>query len=106
MTRIRKGAFWIDGRQCYVTVFGSGNHKTSISLIHSFGAATVIVLKNPENFKNRPVYFADWSVSRNKLIEILRGLRPGLEWNANKVPVATLFAEAKRMWDEDTAKKG
>ena len=38
------------------------------------------------------------------MIEILKGLRSGVEWNVNKVLVATLFAEAKRMWDEDTAK--
>lgn len=38
------------------------------------------------------------------MIEILKGLKSGVEWNVNKVLVATLFAEAKRMWDEDTAK--
>jgi hypothetical protein len=38
------------------------------------------------------------------LIEILKGLKSGIEWNVNKVLVATLFAEAKRMWDEDMAK--
>lgn len=46
----------------------------------------VMVLKNTEEFKNRPAYFAD------------------IKWNVNRVPVATLFAEAKQMWDEDTVK--
>jgi len=44
-------------------VFGSGDQKTSISSIHSVGGATVMVLKNPE---------------------ILKGLRPGIEWSVNK----------------------
>ena len=40
-----------------------------------------MVLKNPEKFKNNPAYFADSLVSTNKLIEILKGVRPGIEWN-------------------------
>ena len=63
-----------------------------------------MALKNPGKFKNCPAYFAHWSVSTNRLIEIPKGLGPGVEWNVNEVPVATLFAEAKWMWDEDTAK--
>lgn len=60
------------------------------------------ILADPAKFKNRPVYVADHTVTMNQLMPILEEVRPG--WDIVKVDLDAFYAEAKRLWDEDTKK--
>lgn len=49
-----------------------------------FGTGDRVNLSSIKIFKNRPAYFADWSVSTHELIEILMGLKHYVEWTINR----------------------
>ncbi|KAK9250632.1 hypothetical protein V1507DRAFT_23303 [Lipomyces tetrasporus] len=101
---IPRGIFWVDPKTRTVTVFGSGNQKVSMSNIDIVGRATVAVLSKPDSFANRPAYFADYNVTTNELSKILEEITKPNGWSVALVPVATLFADGKQKWQEDSAK--
>ncbi|KAK9322292.1 hypothetical protein V1517DRAFT_323962 [Lipomyces orientalis] len=99
---IPRGIFWVDPKTRTVTVFGSGNQKVSMSNIDIVGRATVAVLSNPDSFADRPAYFADYNVTTNELSKILGELTQPEKWSVANVPVATLFEDGKKKWQEDS----
>ncbi|KAF8856175.1 hypothetical protein BDZ45DRAFT_692025 [Acephala macrosclerotiorum] len=67
---IPRGIFWLDSKSRTVTIFGSGNQNISMSSISMVGRATVEVFFRPEQYTNRPVYFADYTISNNELLVV------------------------------------
>ncbi|CAK1359261.1 Isoflavone reductase P3 [Cercospora beticola] len=51
-------------------VIDGGNDKHSTTTLEDVGKATVAILKNPDQFKNRAVYIQSAAVSQNELIAI------------------------------------
>ncbi|EHY55185.1 hypothetical protein HRR83_005559 [Exophiala dermatitidis] len=96
------GYYWINPQTNTITVYGSGNQRNSMCRVGTAAKAVCDVLADPAKFKNRPVYVADHTVSMNQLIPMLEEAKPG--WNIVKVDLDAFFAEAKRLWDEDTKK--
>ncbi|KIX09286.1 uncharacterized protein Z518_00365 [Rhinocladiella mackenziei CBS 650.93] len=96
------GYYWINPQTNTIMVYGSGNQRNSMCRVGTAAKAVCDVLADPRKFQNRPVYVADHTVSMNQLIPMLEEVRPG--WNIVKVDLDELFAEAKRLWDEDTEK--
>ncbi|KAF5025517.1 hypothetical protein F66182_2422 [Fusarium sp. NRRL 66182] len=99
---IETGIFWVNKEKRTVYRYGSGNQKCSMSRRALNGEALVAVLKNPENFQNRPAYFASHTVSTNELIETIEEL--DLDgWTTIDVSIDGHYEEALRLWEEDTA---
>jgi hypothetical protein len=97
---IPRGSFWVNAKDRKVTLFGSGNQRVSMSRLDIVGRATV--LSNPESYENRPVYFADYTLSTNELLVLLEEVVPG--WKVENVPVESLLSRALQNWDEDSVK--
>lgn len=91
----------MDGKEHKVTLFGSGNQRISMSRLDIVGRATVAVLTRPEAYANRPAYFADYTLSTNELLSLLKDVSPG--WKVENVPVGNLLSEGLRQWDADSA---
>jgi hypothetical protein len=83
-------------------VYGSGDQKYSMSRVVTAGQATIEVLRNPDNYKNRPVYICDYTVSTNEIIPLLEDIKLG--WNIQRNDVSGVLALGRKMWDEDTKK--
>lgn len=100
---IERDYFWIKREARTITRYGDGNQKLSISKFSINGDAVVAVLKNPDGFRNRPAYFESHSVSMNELIAIVQDLDLR-QWEIIDVPLDEHLAEARKLWNEDTAK--
>ncbi|KAH8811222.1 hypothetical protein F5884DRAFT_876375 [Xylogone sp. PMI_703] len=97
------GQFWINKKERTITRFGSGNQKYSMSRYELTGDATVAVLKNPTQFRNRPAYFASHTISTNHLIAVVNEL--GLEgWKVVDVSIEDYLTKGTELWDQDTQK--
>ncbi|KAI1619495.1 hypothetical protein EDD37DRAFT_208124 [Exophiala viscosa] len=94
------GFYWINPKTNTITVYGSGNQRNSMCRVTTAARAVCDVLADPDRFKNRPIYVADYTVSMNQLIPILEEVRPG--WNIVKVDLDKFVAEARRLWEEDS----
>lgn len=81
-----------------VTRFGSGDQIISMSRIDSVGAAIVKILHSIPAFRNRPAYFADYSISTNELISFLRENFPEEPWRVKQVSIELLYEEGRRLW--------
>lgn len=104
---IRQGWFWLNPTKREITRFGSGNQKTSISRQAVNGEAVVAVLREPERFRNRPVYIAGHSVTTNELIELVKEVSEAAErpWNVVDIPdLDTFKKQGLALWDEDRKK--
>ncbi|KAH0497878.1 hypothetical protein TgHK011_005160 [Trichoderma gracile] len=99
---IETGYFWVDKANRTVTRFGSGNQKVSVSRVASAGEVIVAVLQNPDKYRNRVAYFADYAVSTNELIAMLDENSPVGEWKIVDVPLEEYKKEATALWEEDT----
>ncbi|KAK1978310.1 hypothetical protein LZ30DRAFT_752258 [Colletotrichum cereale] len=67
---VGKGIFRTNKRALTITRYGSGDQNR-----HAFdGEALAAVLSDPENYRNRPVYFANHTVSTNQLISVVHKL--------------------------------
>jgi hypothetical protein len=89
----------LDKKQRTVTVFGSGNQKYSMCKTQTIARAVVDVLRRPQDFANRPVYVADYTVSTNELLAILESISPG--WEVKRVNIDNFFQTAKEKWQAD-----
>ncbi|KAE9376193.1 NAD(P)-binding protein [Stipitochalara longipes BDJ] len=99
---INRGVFWINKKSHTITVFGSGNQRVSMSSIAICGKATVEVLQDITRFKNRPAYFADYTVSTNELESLVREATSPQSWEVVHVSLSGFFDKALQMWEEDT----
>ncbi|CAM1508885.1 Fc.00g026240.m01.CDS01 [Cosmosporella sp. VM-42] len=98
---IETGLFWINRDKRVITRYGSGDQRHCISKVDLNGKALVEVLKNPEKYQNRPVYFASNTVTVNQLIALVRDL--GLEeWAVVDAPLNGYKEEAIKRWYQDT----
>lgn len=95
---IRRNTFWVSLPHRTVTRFGSGNQKISMSKLNSVGTAIVTILRSTPDFRNRPAYFADYSMSTNELLAILQETFPNERWKVKQVPIEMLFEEGRRLW--------
>ncbi|KAL6831556.1 hypothetical protein V8C40DRAFT_156232 [Trichoderma camerunense] len=96
-----RGQFWIDKKNRKITRFGSGDQKYSMSRYQATGDATVAVLKQPEYYRNRPVYFASHTTSSNRLIALVKEL--GFkDWDIIDVPIHDFLAKGRELWNRDT----
>lgn len=73
-----------------------------MSKIDIAGRATVTILSNLERFLNRPAYFADYTVSTNQLLAMVRKNDGDRQWNVVNVPLAAFFADAEEAYIRDT----
>lgn len=104
---IREGWFWLNRNKREITRFGSGNQRTSISRMALNGEAVVAVLREPERFRDRPVYIASHSVTTNELIDLAKEVSedPDTHWNVVDVPDLDSFKkQGMALWDEDRKK--
>ncbi|KAL6830934.1 NAD(P)-binding protein [Trichoderma sp. SZMC 28015] len=99
---IEGGFFWIDKKQKTITRFGSGNQKVSISRLQLCAETIVKVLQNPDKYRNRVAYVADYAVSTNEFIDIIKEISSGEEWKVVDVDIEEFKKEGFRLWDEDT----
>ncbi|KFZ12985.1 hypothetical protein V501_03939 [Pseudogymnoascus sp. VKM F-4519 (FW-2642)] len=99
---IEKGKFWIDRKAHSVTRFGSGNQKYSISRLALSGDAVVAVLMSPDQYRNRPAYFASHTISTNEMIALLAEIGHD-EWHITDIPIEGFMKKALELWDQDTA---
>ena len=83
-------------------VYGTGNQRTSMCRVSTAAKTVCDIFYDPGKFANRPVYVADHTLSMNQLIPMLQEVRPG--WNVVNVDLDEFVKEARRLWDEDTAK--
>lgn len=101
---IPRNLFWLSPKERTITVCGSGNQKVSMSKIDMCARGTVAVISNPEQFANRPAYFADYTVSTNELVSMAKEVL-GLEWESwtvVNVPLLGFFEQAKAAYAKDT----
>ncbi|KAH7243923.1 hypothetical protein NW759_016664 [Fusarium solani] len=100
---IENKQFWIDRDARSVMRFGSGDQKCSISRLELCGNALTAVLQSPEQYRNRPAYFASHTVSTNELIDILEEIEiDGRGWQVVDVPLDGFLEKAKEAWRQDT----
>ncbi|KIW00084.1 uncharacterized protein PV09_08426 [Verruconis gallopava] len=99
---ILKKVFWVDKDTKEVIIFGSGDQKVSMSAIDMSGRAVVAILREPQKFSNRAAYFADYTVSNNELLALLRDIDPKGEWKSKNIPISSFFSQAKQLWEQDT----
>lgn len=93
----------VGSKKFQITRYGSGDQKVSLSRIETNAEAVVAVLRNPERYKDRPVYIADHAISTNELIAMVESILPDQQWTiVNIADVEGIEREARRMWDEDT----
>ncbi|KAF7561188.1 hypothetical protein G7046_g2942 [Stylonectria norvegica] len=98
---IERGIYWVNRETRVITRYGSGDQRHSISNVALNGKALVEVLKNPQEYQNRPAYFSSHNVTTNQLIAIVHEL--GLEdWTVVDVSIRAYKNEAIRLWDHDT----
>lgn len=62
----------------------------------------VAVLQQPEHYKNRPVYVADYAVSTNELIAIAEKVSPSADRPWKVIDIPDVPAIGRQMWAEDT----
>ncbi|TDZ31078.1 hypothetical protein C8035_v001463 [Colletotrichum spinosum] len=98
---IEQGIFWVDRSKKVVTRYGSGDQKCSLSRHALNGEALVAVLTNPDKYRNRPAYFASFTVSTNEIIDAIRSLELD-GWEVVDVPFDEFAEKARQMWHEDT----
>lgn len=104
---IRMGFFWLNPAKRTITRFGSGDQRTSISRIALSGEAVVAVLREPERFRNRPVYVASHTVTTNELIALAKEVSgdPERPWNVIDIPDVEAFKkQGLALWNEDRKK--
>lgn len=82
------------------TIYNSGDQKWSTTTLSSIGLATVGVLSNHEETKNKEVYIQDAQVSQNQFLAILKKLKPELLLE----PVHVQTAEIEKASNEKLAK--
>ncbi|GFP55593.1 hypothetical protein ACSS6W_009052 [Trichoderma asperelloides] len=99
---IETGFFWVDKKKRTITRFGSGNQKVSMSHLALCGDTIVSVLQNPEKYRNRVAYFADYAVSTNELINMIQKFSSPGEWEIVDLSVEDFKKEGFALWDEDT----
>ena len=99
---IEVGRFWVDKKTRTITRFGSGNQKYSMSRLAMTGDAVVAVLKQPELFRNKPVFFASHTVSTNQLIDIIKEELADQDWKVVDVALDGFAEKARELWDQDT----
>ena len=98
---IENGQFLVDTKNRSITRFGSGDQKFSISRVSLCADALVAVLRSPDEYRNRPAYFASHTVSINQIISIMRNL--GIDnWRIVDKPLAGLMEHGRQLWDQDT----
>jgi hypothetical protein len=98
---IPHGVFWVNAKDRKVTLSGSGTQRISMSRLDIVDRATVAVLSNPEAYANRSVYFADYTLSTNELLDLLEEMSSG--WKVENVPVANLLSQGLQQWEMDSA---
>ncbi|KAK2685007.1 hypothetical protein QWA68_016201 [Fusarium oxysporum] len=98
---IENKQFWIDRDARSVMRFGSGDQKCSISRLELCGNALIAVLQSPEQYRNRPAYFASHTVSTNELIGILEEI-DDRGWQVVDVPLDGFVDKAKEAWRQDS----
>jgi uncharacterized protein YbjT (DUF2867 family) len=99
---INNKAFWINKDSKKVILFGTGSQKVSMSSVDMSGRAVVTILRDPQRFCNRVAYFADYTVSNNELLALVRELDPSGGWEEEHVLVSSFFSQARQLWDQDT----
>ncbi len=101
---MKNGFFWLDPAKRMITRFGSGNQRTSISRMALNGEAVVAVLREPERYRNRPVYIASHTVTTNELIALANEISddPKRPWNVTDIPdMAAFKSQSIALWNED-----
>ncbi|KAL7945377.1 NAD(P)-binding protein [Trichoderma barbatum] len=101
---IEAGFFWIDKKQRTITRYGSGDQKISMSRLELCGETIVTVLQNPDKYRNRVTYVADYTVSTNELIAMIDEISSGEEWKIVDSSVEEFKKQGIALWDEDTKK--
>ncbi|PWY96495.1 NAD(P)-binding protein [Aspergillus sclerotioniger CBS 115572] len=101
---IPKNLFWISPTTHKVTIFGSGNQRISMSKLDMVGRATLAVLTTPENYLDRPAYFADYTISSNEVLSMLNETHvDGQPWTVNAIALDGWLKTATQLWEKDTA---
>jgi hypothetical protein len=104
---IQTGQSWLSPATRTITRIGSGKQRVSMSRIAVNGEAVVAVLRNTENFRNRPAYFASHTITMDELIALVEEVSEDTEkpWKVIDVPdVEALKSEGDSLWNEDTKK--
>lgn len=83
-------------------IIGSGDQAVSMSAIDMCGRATVAVLRTPQNFANRAAYFADFTVSNNELLDMVRRINPRGSWKGEQFKLSYMLEMAEELWNKDT----
>ncbi|KAH7183793.1 hypothetical protein BKA60DRAFT_687523 [Fusarium oxysporum] len=65
------------------------------------GEAVVAVLEQPEKYRNRPAYFANYTATTNELVEIIKQVADD-PWGIVDVSVEDAMRKGRQLWDEDT----
>lgn len=75
-----------------------------MSKLDMVGRATLAVLKTPENYLDRPAYFADYTISSNELLSLLNESHIDEQpWTANTTALDGWLSTATQLWEKDTA---
>ena len=101
---IKAGWFWLNPAKRTIIRSGSGNQRTSISRFAVNGDAVVAVLREPERFRNRPAYFASYSVTTNELIALAKEISDDSDrpWKVIDMPdVEASKRQGLALWNED-----
>lgn len=99
---IRKGFFPLNPVTWTITRIGSGSQKMSTTSSTLLGQTVVAVLREPERFRNRPVYVASYTVTVNELIALAKEIIPGKIWNVVDIPDLDGFKQqGLHLWNED-----
>ncbi|KAH7183797.1 hypothetical protein BKA60DRAFT_627146 [Fusarium oxysporum] len=98
---ISNAIFWVDRKNRTITRFGSGNQKYCLSNLKLCGDAVAHVLKQPEKYRNRPAYFANFTVTTNDLTRLINEVAGG-SWQVLDVNVDDTMKQGRLLWDEDT----
>jgi nucleoside-diphosphate-sugar epimerase len=98
---IDTGAFWINKNDRTIMRFGTGDQKYTISKLPHVADFVVHVLRNPEEFSNRPAYFASNTITTNQLIDIVKGIGEK-EWKIIDIDFSDFLETGRQLWAKDT----
>lgn len=96
--------FWLSPTNKIITVFGSDNQRVCVSRLSSTGRAVVAIFSSSTKYQDRPVYFADYTVLTNQLVESVKGIvgeRGEDIWKGVNVKLEGFF-EGKGLYGVDT----
>ncbi|PPJ53065.1 hypothetical protein CBER1_11625 [Cercospora berteroae] len=77
-----------------IRVFDGGDVVVGTTTLADTGKTVVAALKNPEAFKNRPVYVQSAKITQNQVLAIVQKKKPGLHFEREDVRVADVEKDA------------